>query len=58
MINKLRGHPLRVYVAAAILLALLTAIAVSIPALAIGFALTGALAWSLFTLIEYLDDNR
>ena len=58
MLAKLKQYPLRVYIAAAFLLALATLVAVTVPGLAIGFALTGGLVWSLFTIIEYLDDNQ
>jgi hypothetical protein len=58
MLAKLKQYPLRVLLAAAFLLLVAILIAVSVPGLAIGFALTGGLVWSLGTIIKYLDRNQ
>jgi hypothetical protein len=58
MLAKLKQYPLRVLIAVTFLLLMFILVAVSVPGLAIGFALTGGLVWSLGTIIKYLDRNQ
>jgi len=57
MIDKLKQIPLRVYLASAFLLVLVIFIAAVVPALAFGLALTAVLAWSVYTIIDYLENR-
>ncbi len=57
MITKLKQIPLRVYLASAFLLVLVIFIAAVVPALVFGLALTAGLGWSVYTIIDYLENQ-
>lgn len=57
MITKLKQLPLKVYLASAFLLVILLLVTIIVPGAVFGFALVLGIVWSIYIIIEYLENK-